>query len=242
MNLEIFTYTNKGGKQINEDYLEYVSNDRLHIFVLADGLGGHGNGDIAAKIVTQTLLSEISKVEEPSSDHIQNSFDKANETLKENQEKLNYSNMKTTAVALCISETKALWGHLGDSRLYYLSNNEIHEVTQDHSVTFKKFLSGETTYQDINLDDDRSSLLRVFGSREKGSAKIVDQSQSLKEGDAFLLCSDGFWEYLYNEEILVDFLKSDTPKQWADFMLLRHIQRIKPFNDNYSLITIFVKD
>ena len=92
---------------------------------------------------------------------------------------------------------------------------------------------------DVYHDDDRSSLLRAMGNPvctpEGGEGPV-------QPGDAFLLCSDGFWEFVYNEEMLVDCLKSRTPEEWARRMLLRHIRRTPPGNDNFSLIAVFVEE
>jgi serine/threonine protein phosphatase PrpC len=241
MDLRIHTYTNKGGKQNNEDYLEYCSEVENGIFILADGLGAHGNGEVASKLVAQTLLSDLKSASYINIEYLKDAFKRANDALLDNQEKLNLLNMKTTAVVLCISEDKAIWGHLGDSRLYYLSDAELSEVTRDHSVSYKKYLTGEILYRDINSDDDRASLLGAFGNRDRFQPEFIDIPQVIKKGDAFLLCSDGFWEYVFDEEIHIDFLKARTPKQWAELMLLRHIKRTKPSNDNYSLIAIFIE-
>ena len=61
-------------------------------------------------------------------------------------------------------------------------------------------------------------------------------------GDAFLLCSDGFWEYVYNEEMQADLCKARTPEEWTEFMLLRHIRRVPSGNDNFSFIAVFVEE
>ena len=102
-----------------------------------------------------------------------------------------------------------------------------------------KYLGGEISYMDVYHDDDRSSLLRAMGNPictpEGGEG-------TARPGDAFLLCSDGFWEFVYNEEMLVDCLKSRTPEEWARRMLLRHIRRTPPGNDNFSLIAVFVEE
>jgi serine/threonine protein phosphatase PrpC len=241
MNLRIYTYTNKGGKQINEDYLDYFTDPTKSVFVLADGLGAHGNGDLASNLVVRSMISFLKEKPVVNLDILKEAFNKANEELLQDQGSKKLPNMKTTAVALAISNDKAIWGHLGDSRLYYLSNNELSEVTSDHSVSYKKYRMGEISYKDINTDDDRASLLGAFGNKERCIPELIEMPQVIKQGDAFLLCSDGFWEYVYDEEILIDFLKSETPKQWADHMLLRHIQRTKPMNDNYSLIAVFVE-
>lgn len=241
MNLHIYTYSNKGGKQANEDYLDYYTDQDKSIFVLADGLGAHGNGDLASSQVVRSILTSLKERLVFNPEDLRDAFAKANEELIRDQDNKNLPNMKTTAVALAISDNKAVWGHLGDSRLYYISNNELSAVTKDHSVSYKKYRMGEISYRDINTDDDRSSLLGAFGNRERCIPELIDMPLVIKQGDAFLLCSDGFWEYVYDEEILIDFLKSDTPKQWAEHMLLRHIQRTKPMNDNYSLIAVFAE-
>ena len=147
--------------------------------------------------------------------------------------------MKTTAVALRIDRTQAEWAHIGDSRLYYFSGDELQRVTKDHSVSYMKYLGGEISYMDVYHDDDRSSLLRVLG---KEKCTIDTDSVELKSGDSFLLCSDGFWEYVYNEEILIDWLKADNPKEWINYMLLRHIQRTPENNDNFSVIAVCVEE
>ena len=120
-----------------------------------------------------------------------------------------------------------------------VSGGELAEVTKDHSVTYRKYLGGEISYMDVYHDDDRSSLLRAMGNPvctpEGGEGPA-------RPGDAFLLCSDGFWEFVYNEEMLVDCLKSRTPEEWARRMLLRHIRRTPPGNDNFSLIAVFVEE
>jgi len=240
MKLSIHTYSNKGGKQNNEDCLAYYFDNRKGIFILADGLGGHRNGEVASKIVVESLMTDMKKEETINYASIQRAFLNANNLLLEKQKEPSFANMKTTAVLLNLSKDQAIWGHLGDSRLYYFSDNELSTVTKDHSVTYKKYLAGEISYSDINLDDDRSSLLGVLGNKDKCNPEIINVPRHIKKGDAFLICSDGFWEYVFDEEILIDLLKSKNPKQWAELMLLRHIKRTKPSNDNYSLITIFV--
>ena len=103
----------------------------------------------------------------------------------------------------------------------------------------KKYLGGEISYMDIYHDDDRSSLLRTLG---KATCQPEAAVEPVQAGDAFVLCSDGFWEFVYNEEMLLDLAKARSPEHWAQLMLLRHIRRIPPGNDNFSLITVFVEE
>lgn len=242
MDITIYTYTNKGGKDNNEDYIDYYIDENRGAFILADGLGGHDYGEVASKLVVKTLLEKLKNAPNPDIEYMKDIFQNTNDILIENQKIQNYINMKTTAVALSICGNEAIWGHLGDSRLYYFSDNKLEKVTKDHSVTYKKYLSGEILFEDINSDDDRSSLLGAFGNQEKFCPEFIKIPQMLKKGDAFLLCSDGFWEYVFDDEMYIDFLKSDTPKQWVDFMVLRHIKKAEPSNDNFSLMAIMLEE
>ena len=78
-------------------------------------------------------------------------------------------------------------------------------MTADHSVTYRKFLGGEISYMDIYHDDDRGRLLRVLG---KEPCRPEAGGAAAEPGDAFLLCSDGFWEYVYTEEMQADLCKA----------------------------------
>ena len=102
-----------------------------------------------------------------------------------------------------------------------------------------KYLGGEISYMDVYHDDDRASLLRVLG---RPGCRPETGEAAVRPGDAFLLCSDGFWEFVYNEEMQADLLKSETPAAWVQSMLLRHIRRTPPGNDNFSVIAVFVEE
>jgi len=146
--------------------------------------------------------------------------------------------MKTTVVALSVNGDQAAWAHAGDSRLYYLHNKAIEVYTEDHSVAYKKYLSGEITREQIGFDEDQSSLLRALGNPARSQPDCRLLEHPIAPGDGFVLCSDGMWEYILDEEILVDFLKADCAQTWAELLLLRVMERIGPENDNLSIITV----
>ncbi len=235
MRLSAYCYTNQGGRAHNEDSVRCSA--EAGAFVLADGLGGHGKGEVASALAADVLFEGCAAHPDP--DGLAELFQRANEAVLEGQKLPGQEEMKTTAVALSIDGERAVWGHIGDSRLYRFSGGTLDQETRDHSVTFMKYLGGEISYMDICHDDDRSSLLRALG---KLPCKPETGQAELHPGDAFLLCSDGFWEYVYQEEILADLLKAETPEGWARDMLLRHIRRTPPGNDNFSLITVFVEE
>ena len=237
MQLSAYAYTNRGGRDHNEDSLR--ASAEQGIFVLADGLGGHRCGEVASQAAVDAIFTGMAQAEALEEAGLLDLFRSANEELLRRQAQPGQEEMRTTAVALKLAGSTAVWAHIGDSRLYRFSNGELAGVTADHSVTYRKFLGGEISYMDVYHDDDRSSLLRAMGNPvctpEGGEGPAGP-------GDAFLLCSDGFWEFVYNEEMLVDCLKSRTPEEWARRMLLRHIRRTPPGNDNFSLIAVFVEE
>ncbi len=241
MKLNSFTFTSQGGREYNEDNLGEKSLSSGGLYVLADGLGGHKNGSLASETIVNTLLNaEEPSEEEDAQEWLCSQFVKANEEILKLQKEL-HSNMQSTAVALLIRKDKADWAHLGDSRLYYLHDGKIVSVTEDHSVAFKKYKAGEITRAQINQDVDQSLLLKSMGKKEGCTAVCESAEDGLKPGDGFLLCSDGAWEYLYDEEVVIDFLKAGDAREWGEFLLLRVINRVQSGNDNLSLITVCVE-
>ena len=150
------------------------------------------------------------------------------------------STMRSTLVALALTEDKAVWAHVGDSRLYCIRGGRLISFTNDHSVAYAKYKCGEITRAQIGKDEDQSSLLRSLGNPTRSHPDLEALDSPPQSGDGFLLCSDGLWEYLYDGEILADFCKSACAEDWARFLLLRVMGRIQPGNDNLSLITIML--
>ena len=239
MKLSYFSYTNKGGRPNNEDSLRCQELDGRGVFVLADGLGGHQSGETASAIAVEAILAGASAAPSLDGGTLLNQLAEANRQVMEGQKEPGCEDMKTTAVVLGIETSPEDGAHVGDSRLYYFAGGELAAVTRDHSVTYMKYLGGEISYMDVYHDDDRASLLRVLG---RPGCRPETGEAAVRPGDAFLLCSDGFWEFVYNEEMQADLLKSETPAAWVQSMLLRHIRRTPPGNDNFSVIAVFVEE
>lgn len=243
MKLDVSVYTNSGGREYNEDFADGCIEETEAFFVLADGLGGHIGGEQASSFVGETFVKAWREraMKMPRTLWMKQQITCINHALIKLQDDCR-KKMKSTVAALCLEDKKISWAYVGDSRIYYLTKEGITCLTKDHSVTYKKYLSREIEKEDIPFDEDRSSLLRAVGDAEHS---IPDYEEMIKEekgfqGDAFLLCSDGFWEYLREEEILIDYLKSQSAKDWGNLMLLRLMQRISPKSDNLTFIAIRV--
>ena len=241
MTLDSYLFTNQGGRSYNQDAVGSSEMPEGGIFVVADGLGGHLDGELASQCVVDTILDKHPAQGESLTGWLEAQIKQANRKILELQEQRR-SNMKSTVAALVVNGTDAAWANVGDSRVYYLHNRAIADITEDHSVAYKKYKSGEITRAQIGTDEDQSCLLRVLGNPDRNQPECRGAWQPIEPGDGFFLCSDGMWEYILDEEILVDFLKADTAQTWAELLQLRAMERIRSGNDNLSLITVKVND
>ena len=146
--------------------------------------------------------------------------------------------MSTTAALLLTNGERAVWAHVGDSRIYFITGGEISLITDDHSMAFMEFESGMISYDDIRESPNQNRLTRCIGGIS-GSADLSDEIV-LKSGDAFLMCSDGFWEYVREDDIERTYAESFSPKEWLEKMLdVLHKNEIET-NDNYSAIVVMI--
>ena len=239
MMLDSYSFSHIGGRDENQDSVGMEKKEDSGIFVVADGLGGHQFGRLASDCAVETLLNGWRQSEDPDSEKFTEWIGAANEAILAVQTE-KHCVTKSTVAALVVSGEKAFWAHSGDSRLYYIHNNEIAAYTEDHSVAYKKFKAKEIPRSAIATDEDQSSLLGTLGNETRWEPD-AGPVKTLKKGDAFLLCSDGLWEYVLDEEILIDCLKSCSAMEWGSLLLLRVAGRVGSDNDNLSLITVMVK-
>ena len=238
--MRYYQFTNKGGRERNEDSVSCFADAKKHtgIFILADGLGGHGCGEVASQLIVRSMMDKLRRAAGIDDGIMRESMKATNDLLLAAQGKdPKYKRMKSTAVILCVKKNDIICAHIGDSRLYHFGSGGAQFITADHSVSYTKYRQRQISYDEIGLDEDRSSLLRVMGNSEKFEPEITALTGT---GNAFLLCSDGFWEYVKKDEMFIDLLKSENPKEWTEYMLLRHIERAEAKNDNFSSVAVFL--
>ena len=190
------TFTDIGSRSVNEDRTKFSQKGDNFCFVLCDGLGGHSMGD-------DTFFERA--------------FSQAQaELLREQSNRNEPYGMKTTAICLVIYENTFRYAHIGDSRLYHFRKNKLIARTQDHSVPQMLALAGDIKEKDIRHHPDRNRLLRVMGIE---SCKYdVAEAEKIRKSDSFLLCSDGFWEYITEKEMVKCLKKSSNANEWLNAM------------------------
>jgi serine/threonine protein phosphatase PrpC len=185
-----------GGRERNEDSVCSLARDGKYCFAVADGLGGHELGAEASALFTDVLTREFATALD-NRVFIKAAFERAQAEILAKQEEIGAKNhLRTTAALLSISGKKYAFAHIGDSRLYYFKHWALAARTKDHSVPQVLALAGEITEADIAAHPDRARLLRALGDKWEKPQYEITKERTLRRHTAFLLCTDGFWEYL----------------------------------------------
>jgi len=237
-----FYLSRPGGRSENQDYCESMTAGDYTCFVLADGLGGHHGGEIASKTAAEAILSRFAANPCISPKDIRDYLLAGQNAVLETQERDTLvSAMRTTAVVLVIGEDAAVWGHVGDSRMYVFRRGSVFLQTEDHSVPQAMVHAGDLHARKIRGHEDRNRLLRTLGKDDDFRPEIPGDTFALMNGDVFLLCSDGFWEYVTETAMEIELAKAASPEEWLRGMELRITAAAEPRHDNYSAIAIFVE-
>lgn len=235
----------QGGRAYNEDACGHWNSDQLLCCAVADGAGGHGGGDIASKLTVQYLLQTCAVQGMPDGVAMQEVLQSANRHLR-SQRVLGtvQENMHSTVVALCIDleHYRAVWGHVGDSRLYVFRHGVLQARTKDHSLVQSLLDANLITPQQARGHAQRSELLCALGSEQQELlVGVRDQPWSIAAGDVFLLCTDGLWEYIDDAELARSLQDASNAKNW-----LASLERLvlcnaaaKPGHDNFSALAVW---
>lgn len=188
----------------NEDSYAVVENEQL--VVVADGMGGHGNGDVASRIAVAALrerytgLAGESDDELAIGDRLQRAFAHAHEGIRAaGREDSSLRGMGTTLVVAVIEDGAATIGHVGDSRAYALRDGTLIQLTEDHSWVREQVAAGHLSPAQAREHPFKSVVTRALGGEQPVEAELT--RVQLETGDLLILCSDGLTTMLTDEEI-----------------------------------------
>lgn len=203
MRFGVYQVSRKGGREKNEDRMGYCYTRDSGLFALADGMGGHPEGEVAAQLALQTLAARFQRDAKPRlPDPLRFLHDGLiaghQQLLRYATEKALIDTPRTTLVACVLQGDAAYWAHCGDSRLYLVRGGKLVARTRDHSYSELQ----ETLSQVVPMRErfNRNVLFTCLGSPGK---PVVDTSGPLmlQPGDRLLLCSDGLWGPVSDVEI-----------------------------------------
>lgn len=231
--------SNKGDREYNEDRVTLCKKAKRYVFGLADGLGGHGHGDVASALAMEALQEQ--EETEELRESLAGCFEIAQKKVeKEKSSRPECAGMMTTLTVLELRKAQVGWGHIGDSRIYYFQNGKLVSHTLDQSVPQMLVNMKEIQESEIRHHPDRNRLLCSIGMEWGDKPYRIDEVIRREGKQQFLLCTDGFWEYIEEADMERLLQKSLTPRQW-----LRRMEKLVRINgkgyemDNYSAVAVW---
>ena len=222
--MSFYMNSDKGNvRKNNEDSFLYEQFEKLNILILADGVGGHENGEVASNYAVNIVMNYLKNNYKLYSDYshlLVDAFCEANKiiyeiNLEKNSEEDGISNrlMGTTLEVLLIDRDMLYYGHVGDSRIY-IKDDDFRMITKDHSLVQYLYSSGALTEEEVKNYSDKNSILRAIGMEKHVEVDV--NSIRLKPKDILLVCSDGLTNELNDKEIskMLDYKYS--PKEIVD--------------------------
>ncbi len=239
MRFSVFQVSRRGGRETNEDRMGYCFTREAGLFALADGMGGHPEGEVAAQIALQTLAALFQQDARPVLDDPQRFLQET--IVIAHQQLLRYAQSKgltdtprTTVVACILQGNQAWWAHCGDSRLYLVRGGKLIARTRDHSYSELQEALGRVGRGAEPFN--RNVLFTCLGS--PGKPMVDCQGPLVMEpGDRILLCSDGLWGSVEDHEIvqhMADQIISEAVPDLVEQALRRGGER----SDNVTLLSV----
>ena len=229
----------KGGRRANEDSVGKLRAGSIMCIAVADGLGGHTGGGLASETAVAAALDEFGGNPEFSIDAIKRYISAANNAVMDRAAAdPDNIHMSSTIVLLLVKGKKAIWANVGDSRLYMFRSGRIAEVTEDHSLAFIEFLDGKIEYDEIKNSPLQNKLTSALGM-SAGEINI-SEIKNIDNNTCFLLCSDGWWEYVSDEDMEDTLNQSPTARQWLEKMLDIREKAAPENSDNYTAAAVMM--
>ena len=245
MRFTIYQESRQGGRANNEDRTSYCYSRDALLMVIADGMGGHHHGEIAAQIAVQTLADSFQREAKPKVADpfrfLQKAMTNAHHAI------LDYSarhrmpeTPRTTCVACLVQDSVAYWAHAGDSRLFLMRNGRVTAQTKDHSRVRLLVEEGMISEAQAAVHQDRNKIYSCLGSP---SAPEIEFSRKtpLEHGDIVLLCTDGLWGVTSGELMAVT-LKGANLIQALPMLLSQAEVKGGPHGDNLSAVAVRWED
>ncbi|MEW5893842.1 MAG: protein phosphatase 2C domain-containing protein [Pseudomonadota bacterium] len=241
MKFTLYQASRKGGRPYNEDRLAARQSNSSLLLVLADGMGGHGHGEVAAQLTVDSLCQRFAAQARPSLadapgfllDAIYGAHEAVNAYAVEHALP---EPPRTTCVACVVQQGQAVWAHVGDSRLYHFARDRFLSHTRDHSMVQQLVERDLLDAAQAEQLPERNMLYNAVGGFMLPDIELADPV-ALQTGDVLLLCSDGFWDALTPEAMLAE-LRGHALREAIHRLMDTAEQRGGPRCDNLSVLAL----
>lgn len=241
MPYQLAQYSLRGGRPTNQDRIGVAERDNAVIMVVADGLGGHSGGELAAATLTDIVLRAFGSVKQPvitrPSAFLALTILQAHTAVHaRGRTHIPPIEPRTTCVICLVQNGYAYWAHVGDSRLYHFRDNRLLTRTQDHTTVEQMHQDGLISDEEMGEHPSKGRLLKCVGGPNKPTISLGEET-ALQRGDTLLLCSDGLWEALSAEEI-AGYVRTGVLEEGVEEMLLAVERKMKRESDNISVVCL----
>ena len=239
MQFSVYQVSRKGGREKNEDRMGYCYTRDAGLFALADGMGGHPEGEVASQLALQTLSAMFQREAKPKLADPLRFLQEAivaghHQLLRYATERALMDTPRTTIVACLIQGTQAYWAHCGDSRLYLVRGDKLVARTRDHSYSELQ----ETLSHVVPMGDrvNRNVLFTCLGSPGK---PVIDTAGPLvvHPGDRVMLCSDGLWGAL-PDSVITEVLTKRQISDAVPELVERALREAGEKSDNVTVLAV----
>ena len=215
-------------RELNEDSLRIIrptTADELSkrglLAVVCDGMGGHEAGEIASRLAVEAIVNRFESDEGEPLALLPRALQSANRAIFEASERnLKLRGMGTTCTALLLRGGLAYSAHVGDSRLYLVRGGDIFLMTEDHSAVMELVRRGVISREEARHHPDKNVISRALGSHREVEVSGWPQPFAVLPGDTFLLCSDGLYDLVGDEELLAT-ARDTHPQVACDRLITR---------------------
>ena len=239
MKFTVFQVSRKGGRQLNEDRMGYSYTRNSGLLLLADGMGGHPEGEVAAQLALQAISALYQAQAKPKLDDVAAFLNAGimaahRQIIKYAIEKGMLDTPRTTVVAAVVQDGIACWAHCGDSRLYLVRAGKLVVRTRDHSY-MEQPPHGHTSSRAAERLN-RNILYTCLGSPTKPVFDVSGPT-TLQQGDKIMLCSDGLWGSLEDADIVRQ-LSAKAVGQAVPDLVESALQKAGATSDNVTVIAM----
>ena len=239
MRFSVYQVSRKGGREKNEDRMGYCYTRDSGLFALADGMGGHPEGEVASQLALQTLAALFQRDAKPQLKDPQRFLLEAimaghHQLLRYATERGLIDTPRTTIVACVLQGNAAYWAHCGDSRLYLVRGDKLIARTRDHSYSELQ----DTLSQVVPIGErfNRNVLFTCLGSPGKPVVDVVGPLV-MQTGDRILLCSDGLWGTV-SDAVIADQLASKSISDAVPELVEQALRNGGPKSDNVTILAV----
>lgn len=245
MKFTIYQDSRLGKRRNNEDRLAHCYSRDALLMVIADGMGGHYYGEVAAQIAVQTLIESFQRQAGPMLDNpflfLQQSILNGHYAISDFSEQHRLEDSpRTTCVACIVQNNVAYWAHAGDSRLYLIRDGRVLTHTRDHSRVQLLLDQGVINEAQAAVHPERNRVYSCLGGPRLPEIEFSHKTP-LEEGDVLVLCTDGIWNAV-SDETLAKALYSDNLIHTASALLDDIDEHGGSNADNFSIIAVRWED